>query len=156
MRASIIPEPIRRQQWQLILPLTALVLLGSAVLYSAAGGHLQPWSLTHLVRYCVFLVMAVVISRFPANLFKLAAYPLYGAVLVLLVLVELLGAIGGGSQRWLNLGFMTLQPSELMKPAIVLALARFYDTLPPTMTASWRGLSPAGGLIALPAALGML
>jgi rod shape determining protein RodA len=48
---------------------------------------------------------------------------------MLLVLVEMIGSVGGGSQRWLNLGFMMLQPSELMKPAIVLALARFYDSL---------------------------
>ena len=53
-----------------------------------------------------------------------------------------LGKVGGGSQRWLNLGFMTLQPSELMKPGIVLVLARFYDALPPALTKSWRGLIP--------------
>jgi rod shape determining protein RodA len=64
--------------------------------------------------------------------------------------------MGGGSQRWLNLGFMTLQPSELMKPAIVLVLAKFYETLPPPMTASLRGLVPAGVLIAIPAALVVL
>ena len=57
--------------------------------------------------------------------------------MLLLVLVEMIGAIGGGSRRWLDLGFMILQPSELMKPAIILVLARFYDTLPATMTASW-------------------
>jgi rod shape determining protein RodA len=67
-------------------------------------------------------------------------------------MVEALGKIGGGSQRWLNLGVLTLQPSELMKPAIVLVLARFFDTLPPTLTTSWRGLLPAAGLIGLPAA----
>jgi rod shape determining protein RodA len=72
------------------------------------------------------------------------------------VLVEAIGAVGGGSQRWLNLGFMSLQPSELMKPAIVLVLARFYETLPHAMTASWRGLVPAGVLMAAPALLVML
>jgi rod shape determining protein RodA len=104
----------------------------------------------------VFLAMAIVIGRVPRDWFKNLAYPIYGAVLVLLLLVEMLGAIGGGSQRWLNLGFMTLQPSELMKPAIVLVLARFYDSLPPTMTASWRGLAPAGLLIGMPAVFVML
>jgi rod shape determining protein RodA len=156
MSRSIVPETVARQPWRVILPLVALVLFGSAVLYSAAGGHLQPWALTHALRFFVFVTMAVVVARLPRELFKLAAYPVYGAVLVLLVLVELLGAIGGGSQRWLNLGFMTLQPSELMKPAIVLVLARFYDALPTAMTASWRGLIPAAGLIAVPAGFVML
>jgi len=156
MIGSFVPEPVARQPWRVIVPLFLLVFLGSAVLYSAAGGSLHPWSLTHLLRFLVFFAMALVISRMRRDLIKTAAYPIYGVILILLVLVELLGAIGGGSQRWLNLGFMTLQPSELMKPAIVLVLARFYDTLPASMTASWRGLLPAGTLIALPAAFVML
>ncbi len=150
-----IPDPVARQPWGIILPLTTLVLFGAAVLYSASpvpGGSLRPWALIHMLHYFVFLAMALVMARFPRDWFKLAAYPLYGLILVSLVLVELMGKIGGGSQRWLNLGFMTLQPSELMKPVIVLVLARFYDSLPPAMTASWRGLVPAAGLLAIPAA----
>jgi rod shape determining protein RodA len=156
MSGSIIPVQVARQPWQVIVPLTALVLFGSAVLYSAAGGHLQPWAITHILRYAVFLTIALILARIPRDWFKLAAYPIYIGVLVLLVVVELAGAIGGGSQRWLNLGPLTLQPSELMKPAIVLVLARFYESLPPTEIASWRGLVPAAGLVALPAALVML
>jgi len=148
---SIVPEAISRQPWLMLIPLCGLVALGAAVLYSAAGGGLQPYALSHVIRFCVFLVMAIVISHMSRNLFRMAAYPVFGAILGLLVLVELIGAVGGGSQRWLNLGFMSLQPSELMKPAIVLVLARFYETLPHAMTASWRGLVPAGVLIALPA-----
>lgn len=130
MSRSFVPEPVASQPWQVILPLTALVLFGAAVLYSAASGNLYPWSITHVMRYCVFLVMALVMARLPRDWFEMGAYPVYIVVLTLLVLVEALGKIGGGSQRWLNLGFMTLQPSELMKPAIVLVLARFFDTLP--------------------------
>ncbi|AXB76764.1 rod shape-determining protein RodA [Novosphingobium sp. P6W] len=151
MSRSIVPEAISRQPWLMLIPLCGLVALGAAVLYSAAGGGLQPYALSHVIRFCVFLVMAIVISHMSRNLFRMAAYPVFGAILGLLVLVELIGAVGGGSQRWLNLGFMSLQPSELMKPAIVLVLARFYETLPHAMTASWRGLVPAGVLIALPA-----
>jgi rod shape determining protein RodA len=156
MSRSIVPEAISRQPWQMLIPLCCLVSLGAAVLYSAAGGSLQPYALSHVVRFGIFLVMAVIISRLSRNLFRLAAYPVYGGIVVLLVLVELIGAVGGGSQRWLNLGFMTLQPSELMKPAIVLVLARFYETLPQAMTASWRGLVPAGLLIGLPALFVMI
>jgi len=153
MRFSVVPAQVARQPWQVIVPLCALVLFGSAVLYSAAGGHFQPWAVTHVVRFGLFLTMALILAKVPRELFKLAAYPIYVAVLALLVVVELAGAIGGGSQRWLNLGFLTLQPSELMKPAVVLALARFYDSLPAAETASWRGLVPAAGLIGVPAAL---
>lgn len=149
---SIVPDTIARQPWGMLVPLMGLVSLGAAVLYSAAGGSLQPYALSHVLRFFVFLGMAIVISRFSRDFFRMAAYPLYGAIVVLLVLVEAIGAVGGGSQRWLNLGFMTLQPSELMKPAIVLVLARFYETLPHAMTASWRGLVPAGLLILLPVA----
>ena len=151
--SNIVPAPIARQPWRIIVPLFALVCLGCAVLYSAAGGSFRPWALTHFLRFLVFLTMAIVLSRVRIETFKLLAYPIYAGIVVLLVLVELLGAIGGGSRRWLDLGFMTLQPSELMKPAIVLVLARFYDALPPPMTASWRGLVPAAALIAVPAAL---
>mgnify|MGYP000169644479 CR=1 FL=1 len=156
MRAGIIPAAIARQPWGIILPLTVLTTFGSAVLYSAAGGSFQPWALQHLLRFFVFLGMAMVIARLPQSLFRFAAYPAYGIILVLLILVELIGAVGGGSQRWINLGFMQLQPSELMKPVIVLAFARFYDTLPPAMTQNWRSLIPALGLLAMPVLFVML
>lgn len=155
-RGIHVPEAIARQPWQVFLPLTALVLFASLVLYSAAGGNIQPWAVTHVIRFAVFVVMALVIALIPRELFKLVAYPAYVGVLFLLLLVELIGGIGGGSQRWLNLGFMTLQPSELMKPVIVLVLARFYDSLPPNLVSHWRGLLPAALLIALPAGFVML
>jgi rod shape determining protein RodA len=153
---TYVPNPIARQPWQVILPLLGLVLFGAAVLYSAAGGSLQPWATTHVMRFAVFLAMAVVISRLRAETFKFAAFPAYIVILLLLILVEALGFVGGGSQRWLNLGFMTLQPSELMKPVIVLALARYYDLLPPGEVGSVRALIPAAVLMGVPMALVML
>jgi rod shape determining protein RodA len=145
--SRIVPTAIARQPWFVFLPLLALVLFGAAVLDSAAGGRFDTWAMSHLIRFTVFTMMALVIARVPRELFKDLAYPTYGAVLVLLILVEAMGAVGKGSQRWLDLGFMRLQPSELMKPVIVLALARFYSALPPSMTMSWRSLLPAAGLI---------
>ncbi|MEY4160196.1 MAG: rod shape-determining protein RodA [Pseudomonadota bacterium] len=148
-----IPDPVARQPWRVILPLTSLVLFGAAVLYSAAGGSFRPWALNHILRYGAFLGLALGLARVRRQSFKDIAYPLYAIVLVLLVLVEAIGKVGGGSQRWLNLGFMMLQPSELMKPIIVVALARFFDDLPPSMTKTWRGLLPVAGMVAVPAAL---
>lgn len=156
MRQGIVPEAIAREPWEVILPLFALNTFGSVVLYSAAGGHLQPWALLHEIHFAVFLIMAFVISRLPPEFFKLMAFPTYGVLIVLLVLVEVLGKVSGGSQRWLNLGFMQLQPSEMMKPGIVLALARFFDMLPPAMTRSWRSLLPVGGIVGVPALLVIL
>ncbi|MDP3905951.1 rod shape-determining protein RodA [Novosphingobium sp.] len=156
MTRQIIPEAIAREPWHVILPLLLLNTFGSAILYSAAGGNLEPWATLHTIHFAVFLAMALVISHFSRDFLKLVAFPGYVVLVLLLVLVELIGGIGGGSQRWLNLGFMTLQPSELMKPGIVLMLARYYDTLPPAMTKSWRSLLPAAGLLGVPTLLVML
>lgn len=140
----------------MLLPLTALVGFGAVVLYSAGGGGWEPYAFPHVVRFFVFLAMAFVMTRFQPEFVKLMAYPAYIGVFLLLILVEAVGAIGGGSQRWLNLGIIQLQPSELMKPVIVLVLARFYSDLPVGMIPSWRSLIPAGVLIALPVGLVML
>ena len=156
MSSGFLPAPLVGIPWRVLIPLTALTCFGAMVLYSAAGGSMSPYATSHLLRFGVFVVMALVISRFPRDLVQFAAYPAYVGTLLLLMAVEAIGAIGGGSQRWLDLGFITLQPSELMKPCIVLVLATFYHSLPPGMTGSWRALIPAGVLIGLPAALVML
>ncbi|MCC6925664.1 rod shape-determining protein RodA [Novosphingobium sp.] len=153
MSRRIIPEAIAREPWGLLLPLFALNTFGSLVLYSAAGGHLQPWALLHEIHFAAFLVMAFVISRLPQAFFRNMTYPVYGALVILLVFVDLFGSVRGGSQRWINLGFMMLQPSELMKPGIVLVLAHFFDNLPPAMTRNWRTLLPVAGLVGVPSLL---
>ncbi len=150
---SIVPAPIARQPWQMLLPLFALIAFGAAVLYSAAGGSMQPYASSHLIRFSVFLAMASVIAVMPREFVKFMTYPGYFAVLLMLVAVEAMGFVGGGSQRWLDLGFMQLQPSELMKPVIVLTLARFYDGLPVGMFNSWQAIVPAGALIGVPVLL---
>ena len=155
-RAIPLPAPLAQFAWRAVLPLCALVAFGAAVLYTAAGGSMTPYASSHLLRFAVFLAMAVVMSLVPRDLVLRAAYPGYAAVLVLLVLVEALGAIGGGSQRWLNLGFIVLQPSEFMKPAIVLVLAAFYHRLPLGLVTHWRALLSALGLIGVPMALVLL
>ena len=153
--SSVIPAPIARQPWSMLTPLILLTCFGAAVLYSAAGGSFTPFASSHLIRFGIFMVVALVIAAMPRDFVKLVAYPAYVGILLLLVAVEAAGAMGGGSQRWLEVGPIRLQPSELMKPAIALALAlaRFYDTLPTGMIGSWRALVPAGVIIALPVGL---
>ncbi|MDX1703097.1 MAG: rod shape-determining protein RodA [Altererythrobacter ishigakiensis] len=153
---SLIPAPIARQPWEMLIPLLMLVLFGAAVLYSAAGGAIQPFAASHIVRFTVFMVMAAIIASLPQPLVKFLTYPAYVTVLLMLLAVEVVGAIGGGSQRWLDLGFMRLQPSEIMKPVVVLALARFYSSLPPGMVGNWQALVLPGALIAMPMSLVLL
>jgi rod shape determining protein RodA len=154
--SSIIPDPISRQPWQMLIPLVMLALFGAAVLYSAAGGSFEPFASAHLLRFSIFFVLAIVISRFSKEFVKTFTYPAYFTVLLMLIAVEAIGAFGGGSQRWLDLGFMRLQPSELMKPVIVIVLARFYEALPPGMIPTWQAVVPAGVLIGLPVGLVMM
>lgn len=150
---SLIPEPIASLPWRLLGLLILIGGFGAVVLYSAAGGSTSPWAASHVVRFLLFLAMAIILSRFTEKFWKGMAFPIYGVILVLLIGVELLGKIGGGSQRWLDLGIIRLQPSELMKFAIILSLARFYDLLPAGEIRRWNAIWPAAVMIGVPALL---
>jgi rod shape determining protein RodA len=154
--SGIVPEPIARQPWEMLIPLFALVGFGAAVLYSAAGGAMVPFATSHLLRFGAFMIMAMIITAFPRDLVRMLTYPAYIIVLLMLIAVEAMGALRGGSQRWLDLGFMVLQPSELMKPTIVVTLAMFYSSLPVGMTNTWRALLIPGALVAMPMGLVLL
>ena len=153
---SIVPAPIAQLPWRTLFLLLVMASFGFIVLYSAGGGSLTPWAGPHMVRFFVLLGMALVFSRLNEKFWKFVAFPGYVATLVLLLAVELIGQVQGGSQRWLNLGLIQLQPSELMKPAIILAVARFYDLLPPGRIRSWGAIWPLLALIAAPCALILL
>lgn len=153
---SLVPEPLLKLPWRLYGLLGAIALFGCVVLFSAAGGHVMPWAGMQAVRFIVFLIMAEAIARIPLSLISRTAFPIYSFLLIALVLVELLGAVSGGSQRWLNLGFIRFQPSELMKLATVLAVARFYTLLPARQVRTWTAIWPALVLVGVPAALIML
>ncbi|MFL0413760.1 rod shape-determining protein RodA [uncultured Sphingomonas sp.] len=153
---SIVPAPLARLPWRMLLLVIAIATFGLVVLYSAAGGSMRPWAMSQGIRFAIFLFGAIIISRVREDVWRQAALPGYVVIVVLLFLVELLGAVRGGSQRWLDLGFIRLQPSELMKPAIVLACARFYEMLPPNETRRFGAIWPAALLIGLPAGLVML
>jgi rod shape determining protein RodA len=150
---SLIPSPLASLPWRVIFLILALGGFGLIVLYSASGGNLRPWALSQGIKLIVFLVMALLLSRLSEQTWKDIAFPGYAIILVMLILVELLGAVSGGSRRWLDLGIIRLQPSELMKLFIVLALARFFDMLPASEIRRWNGIWLPAALIALPAAL---
>ena len=155
-RDSIVPTPLRVLPWRLLLLIVAIGGFGLVVLYSAAGASLTPWALSQGIRMLMFIGLAAALSRVSEDKWKAIAFPAYGVLVFLLILVEAFGFVGGGSQRWLDLGIIRLQPSELMKLAIVLAVARFYDMLPASEIRSWTALWPTALLIGAPAILVML
>ncbi len=147
---------LRELPWSVLVALLAIAGFGLVVLYSAAGGSFQPWAAKQGIRFAVLLVAMLGLSRVPAGVWLRWAYPLYGAVLAALIAVEALGAIRGGGRRWLDIGVMQLQPSEFMKLAIVLALARYYHFVPRQFASRIKALWPPLVAIAVPAALVML
>ncbi len=152
---GFIPAPLAQLPWLVILLICAIGGFGVLVLLSAAGGDLK-WAQPQGIRFVIFLGMGLALSRVPERWWSISAFPLYGLFLVMLIGVELLGAVAGGSQRWLDLGFIRLQPSEMMKVAIILACAKFYDLLPAGEIRKFGAIWPAAALIAVPAALVML
>lgn len=117
---------LRQMNWVIVVCVLALGVIGVMMQYSAAGGVMQPWAKPHLIRFvmgfCLFLLMAII----PLSVYVRTAYLVYGLCLLLLLFVEIGGYVGMGAQRWIDLGFMRVQPSEFMKLALILALARYF------------------------------
>ncbi len=151
--SAILPQPLAKLPWRVLFLIAGIATIGLLTLYSAAGASLNPWALKQAVVISVFLTIAVAMSWIPKSSVKASAFPLYAVVVVMLVLVELLGFVGKGAQRWLDIGPLRLQPSEFMKPAIVLVLARFYELLPPADIKRWRAIWPAALLLGIPVLL---
>jgi len=112
--------------WVIIGVVVLLAATGTAMLYSVAGGEIDPWASRHAIRFGFALVVMLVIAVTDIRYWMALAYPAWILGLGLLLLVEVFGAVGMGGQRWLDVGFMRIQPSELMKIAVIMALARFY------------------------------
>lgn len=115
--------------WILVALITVLSGIGFAMLYSAANGSLEPWAERQMMRFGIGATLMIIIAITDIRIWLKLAYLSYFVALVLLVGVEIKGDIGMGAQRWINLGFFQLQPSELMKISLVLALARYFHGL---------------------------
>ncbi|MBY5972349.1 rod shape-determining protein RodA [Pseudooceanicola marinus] len=116
--------------WPLVLLLTAVASVGFLMLYSVSGGSLSPWAEPQMKRFGVGLIGMFIIAMVPVWFWRNVSGVAYGLSLLLLLYVEFFGHVGMGAQRWINLGFIRLQPSELMKIALVMFLAAYYDWLP--------------------------
>ncbi len=130
--------------WLLPVLIFLVGCIGVATIFSATGGNWDLGAKQHLVRLIVGCVFMVVIAMTDIRIWFAMAYPGFVIALILLIGVEFFGVTVNGSQRWLDLGIVRIQPSECMKLAAVLALARFYHDLP-----SWRVSGPVGIIGAL-------
>lgn len=116
--------------WPLALLLAAVASVGFLMLYAAADGSFDPWARAQMIRFAVGFGVMIAIAMMPLRLFRTLAPVGYLVSLALLVAVDVMGRVGMGAQRWIALGPLQLQPSELMKLSLVLTLAAYYNRLP--------------------------
>ncbi|PHS24142.1 MAG: rod shape-determining protein RodA [Robiginitomaculum sp.] len=144
---------ILRINWLLVVLLCLAAMIGVAVLYSIANGSWTPRAAQHGVRFGVLLLVMLALALVDIRWWMALAYPTYIVALLLLVGVEVFGVKVMGAQRWLDLGPVRLQPAELMKLALVLALARYYHSLAVDRATSLRHIALPAIMIAAPVLL---
>ncbi len=146
-------EKLLGLNWGLIVLLGLVAAIGIAMLYSAANGAWQPWAAKQAVRFAVAAAVMVGAALVDLRTWLRIAYWFYGVVMTLLVAVEVKGAVGMGAQRWIDLGLIQIQPSEMMKIAAVLALARYFNGLTVEEVARPTRLIVPAFLVLFPAGL---
>ncbi|MGA3304652.1 MAG: rod shape-determining protein RodA [Stellaceae bacterium] len=139
--------------WLLVALVTSIACVGFAMLYSAANGSWQPWAERQLLRYAVAALLMLAVAVVDIRLWLRAAYTFYALTFLLLVAVQVRGAIGMGAQRWIDLGLIQLQPSEFMKIALIMALARYFNSLTPEEVGQPTKLIVPALLVLVPALL---
>ncbi|MCB9963808.1 MAG: rod shape-determining protein RodA [Rhodospirillales bacterium] len=140
----------------LIILICGFAGIGFLALYSAGSGDVDKWAASHMMRFGVGFVAMLVICLIDIRWWYRLSYPFYVIGLLLLVFVEIKGHTGMGAQRWINLGFMVLQPSELMKIAVVMALARYFQAIGTDDIKGLKVLITPAILVALPVGLVLL
>jgi len=139
--------------WTFCAAVAAIAIAGGVMLYSIAGGSWQPWSAPHLIRFGGCFLLMIMLAVVDLRVWFALAYPVYAIGLVLLVGVDAVGHTALGAQRWLDIGPVRIQPSEIMKIGIVLALARFYHSISGRAAQFSFWLVIPALLIAMPAGL---
>ena len=132
-RLQTVPSGFRKLlalNWALVLLICAIASIGFLMLYSVAGGNLSRWAEPQMLRFAMGLLAMFAIAMVPIWFWRNMSALAYVLSIVLLIVVEVAGVTGMGAQRWIDLGFMRLQPSELMKITLVMFLAAYYDWLP--------------------------
>lgn len=139
--------------WLLVLLVILIASVGFAMLYSAANGSWTPWAYRQAIRFAVGLGVMLTVALIDIRVWMRGAYLFYAGVLVLLFAVEVMGEIGMGAQRWIDLGVFQLQPSELMKIALVVVLARYFHGLTWDEVGNPLNLIPPLLMVAMPVVL---
>ncbi len=152
------PRPSRLMKlldlhWPLLLAVAAISSIGFLMLYSVAGGSLEPWAMRQIVRFLVGLGILIVFAMVDIRVWMALAYPFYAICILLLLVVQFMGKMGKGAERWIDLGVIQIQPSELMKLALVLALARYFHGKSYDEAVKLRSLIVPLGLIGVPVVL---
>ncbi|WP_458791184.1 rod shape-determining protein RodA [Yoonia sp. MH D7] len=154
--AKYVPTGFRKLlhlNWPVVVLLSAVAGTGFIMLYSVAGGSVEPWMSPQVKRFGVGMALMIGVAMVPIWFWRNISALAFGISLMLLIGVEFFGSIGMGAQRWIDLGFMRLQPSELTKITMVMALAAYYDWLPTNKTSHPVWVTLPLVLIALPTLL---
>ena len=136
-RVTSIPSGFRKilyMNWAIVILIISISTVGILMLYSVAGGSFTPWAEPQIKRFLLSLGLMFFIAMVPIWFWRNMSFLTYVIALVLLILVGFIGSKGMGAQRWIDLGFIKLQPSELTKVAVVMVLAAYYDMLPAQKT----------------------
>jgi len=139
--------------WGLVLLICIVSSIGFMMLYSAASGDINPWASRQMMRFAAGMVVMFVVALTDIRIWLKLAYPAYAIALLMLGAVEVMGVIGMGARRWVEIGPIQVQPSEIMKIALIMALARYFHGLDMAEVKRITYLIPPLVLIAMPAAL---
>lgn len=121
-----IKEKLWHISWFFVLIIILVASIGFVMLYSAAKGNLEPWASRQIIRFGVGFVLMLTVAVIDIRKWMKYAGFIYFVSLILLIAVELKGTVGMGAQRWINIGFFYFQPSEIMKIALILYLAKYF------------------------------
>ena len=146
-------ERLAEINWFIVLIMSLIAAIGFAMMVSAAGGAFHPWASQQISKFAIAFVLMMIIAMLPMRMLMDYAYPIYCVCLLILVGVDILGHTGMGAKRWLSLGGLNLQPSEFMKLAVILVLARYFHQLHPEDIRRFPFLIPPVLLIFFPAVL---
>jgi rod shape determining protein RodA len=139
--------------WALVVLLAAIAAFGFLMLYSVAGGEMDRWAEPQMERFALALAVMLAIAMVPLWFWRSMALLAYAASVILLLGVEFFGTVRMGAQRWLELGPIRLQPSEMAKITVILMMAAYYDWLDVKKTSHPVWVIVAAVLILIPAGL---
>ena len=122
-------QKVKKLDYVLLFCLTLLSIISLLVMYSTDGGEILHHTKSHFIKLVTFFPLMLVISFFNIKIWHIISYFFYFIILLLLIWVSIFGIKVSGSQRWIDLYLIVLQPSELMKIAIILCLAKYYHRL---------------------------